>query len=100
MIRTARELYGHETFAVDLANAVYALDVTVIDLCLSVSLGPPWAGGTPPSSCTRKSICGASADVTLLDDLVIAPGAILPGHPQVRNAASTTVATGASWGWY
>ena len=40
LIRTARELYAGEPLAVDLANTVYALDATIIDLCLSVF---PWA---------------------------------------------------------
>ena len=40
LIRTARALYLDDPLAVDLANTVYALDATVIDLCLSVF---PWA---------------------------------------------------------
>ncbi len=36
----ARRLYAHESLAVDLANTVYALDSTTIDLCLSLF---PWA---------------------------------------------------------
>src|SRR5260370_38840971 len=36
LIRTARDLYVNEPLAVDLANTVYALDATIIDLCLSV----------------------------------------------------------------
>ena len=40
LIRTARDLYVDEPLAVDLANTVYALDATIIDLCLSVF---PWA---------------------------------------------------------
>ena len=40
LIRTARGLYADEPLAVDLANTVYALDATTIDLCLSVF---PWA---------------------------------------------------------
>ena len=40
LIRTARALYVDEPLAVDLANTVYALDATIIDLCLSVF---PWA---------------------------------------------------------
>jgi hypothetical protein len=40
LIGIARRLYADEPFGVDLANAVYALDATTIDLCLSVF---PWA---------------------------------------------------------
>jgi hypothetical protein len=40
LIRTARRLYAQEPLAVDLAETVYALDATTIDLCLSVF---PWA---------------------------------------------------------
>ena len=40
LIRMARQLYAHESLAVDLANTVYALDSTTIDLCLSLF---PWA---------------------------------------------------------
>jgi hypothetical protein len=40
LISIARRLYVDEPFGVDLANTVYALDATTIDLCLSVF---PWA---------------------------------------------------------
>ena len=40
LIRTARELYINDSFAVDLKETVYALDATTIDLCLSLF---PWA---------------------------------------------------------
>lgn len=40
LIRLARPLYAHEPLAVELANTVYALDTTTIDLCLSLF---PWA---------------------------------------------------------
>lgn len=40
LIRIARRLYAEEALAVDLANTVYALDSTTIDLCLSLF---PWA---------------------------------------------------------
>jgi len=40
LIGIARSLYADEPFGVDLANTVYALDATTIDLCLSVF---PWA---------------------------------------------------------
>ena len=40
LIGMARRLYAEEPFGVDLAETVYALDTTTIDLCLSVF---PWA---------------------------------------------------------
>jgi hypothetical protein len=40
LIRLSRPLYAHEPLAVELANTVYALDTTTIDLCLSLF---PWA---------------------------------------------------------
>jgi Domain of unknown function (DUF4372)/Transposase DDE domain len=40
LIVKARTLYANEDFGVELANTVYALDATTIDLCLSMF---PWA---------------------------------------------------------
>ena len=40
LITKARALYVDEDFGVELANTVYALDATTIDLCLSMF---PWA---------------------------------------------------------
>ncbi len=40
LVSKARALYVDEDFGVELANTVYALDATTIDLCLSM---PPWA---------------------------------------------------------
>jgi hypothetical protein len=40
LISTARRLYANDAFGVDLAETVYALDSTTIDLCLAVF---PWA---------------------------------------------------------
>ena len=40
LIKKARQLYADEDFGVTLKNTVYALDTTVIDLCLSLF---PWA---------------------------------------------------------
>ena len=40
LIHTARRLYAHEAFAVELSNTVYALDSSTIDLCLTLF---PWA---------------------------------------------------------
>jgi hypothetical protein len=88
LIATARELYVNEPLSVDLANTVYALDATIIDLCLSVF---PWARYRRHDAAVklhtqmdlRGSIPtivqiteGKRADVTFLDDLVLEPGAI------------------------
>jgi hypothetical protein len=40
LIRQARKLYTHEPLALDLDQTIYALDASIIDLCLSVY---PWA---------------------------------------------------------
>jgi len=40
LIAQARKLYAKEDLGLELANTVYALDSTTIDLCLSVF---PWA---------------------------------------------------------
>lgn len=40
LIAEARHLYGGDAFAVDLAHTVYALDSTLIDLCMTLF---PWA---------------------------------------------------------
>jgi len=47
LISKARALYVEEDFGVELANTVYALDATTIDLCLSMF---PWA----PFCSTRR----------------------------------------------
>jgi Domain of unknown function (DUF4372)/Transposase DDE domain len=88
LIGTARALYINDPLSVDLANTVYALDATIIDLCLSVF---PWAHYRRQDAAVkvhtqmdlRGSIPtvvqiteGKRADVTFLDDLVIEPGAI------------------------
>ena len=88
LIRTARALYLNEPLAVDFTNTVYALDATIIDLCLSVF---PWAryrrhdaavklhtqldlrGPIPTVVHITEGKC---ADVTFLDDLILEPGAI------------------------
>ena len=87
LITIARDLHADETFGVDLANTVYALDASTIDLCLSVF---PWA----PYKATDAAIKlhtlldlrgniptfvhisdGKMNDVRILDQLVVEPGA-------------------------
>ena len=45
LIVRARALYAADSFGVELAHTVYALDATTIDLCLSVF---PWPNFAPP----------------------------------------------------
>ena len=88
LIVAARELYADEPLAVGLANTVYALDATVIDLCLSVF---PWARYRQQDAAIklhtqldlRASIPtvvriteGKCPDVTFLDHVPIEAGAI------------------------
>lgn len=86
LIRRARKLYAQEPFAVALARTVYALDSTVIELCLSLF---PWAhsqrrkaaiklhtlldvrGNIP---CVVRLSTAKVADSTVLDHLVPEPG--------------------------
>src|SRR5216683_6651664 len=87
LITTARELYRHEPFGVELAETVYALDSTTIDLCLSMF---PWAQfrrhksavkvhalldlrGSIPTNVYVTS--GAVHDIHLLDQLLPEAGA-------------------------
>jgi len=87
LIRIARRLYIDDPFGVDLADTVYALDATTIDLCLSVF---PWA----PFRTTKAAIKlhtlldlrgnipsfvfisdGKVHEVNILDQLTPEPGA-------------------------
>ncbi|MEI7752409.1 MAG: IS4 family transposase [Candidatus Omnitrophota bacterium] len=86
LIHTARTLYLKEPFGVELAQTVYALDATTIDLCLALF---PWAHfrknkgavklhtlldlrGNIPSFIEITS--GKVHDVNILDDLIPEPG--------------------------
>jgi hypothetical protein len=87
LIRTARRLYAQDSLSVDLAETVYALDATTIDLCLSLF---PWAKfrstkaavklhtlldlrGAIPSFIHISN--GKLHDVNVLDVLIAEPGA-------------------------
>jgi len=87
LIGIARPLYRGDAFDIDLENTVYAFDSTTIDLCLALF---PWAHfrkrkgavkmhtlldlrGSIPSFI--KITEGKLADVNVLDDLPIEPGA-------------------------
>lgn len=87
LIATARDLYRHESFGVELSETVYAFDSTTIDLCLSLF---PWGKfrrhksavklhtlldlrGSIPASVYVTG--GQVHDVNLLDELRLEPGA-------------------------
>ena len=88
LIHQARKLYSDEDFSLQLKETVYALDATIIDLCLSVF---PWARfrktkggiklhtlldlkGNIPSFI---AITNASVhEINILDELIPEPGAI------------------------
>jgi Transposase DDE domain/Domain of unknown function (DUF4372) len=87
LIARARRLYANESFGVELEQTVYALDSTTIDLCLSLF---PWARFRSTKAAiklhtlldlrgpipTMISISeGKQADVRILDELIIEPGA-------------------------
>jgi hypothetical protein len=88
LIAIARPLYGNEDFGVQLDQTVYALDSTIIDLCLSMF---PWARFRKSKGAVklhtlldlRGSIPtmiyithGKIHDVNILDSILIEPGAI------------------------
>ena len=87
LIRRARQLYCDEPFAVELAQTAYAFDATTIDLCLALF---PWAAFRRHKAAVKLHTLldlraqiptfvaithGKAADVTLLDALVVEPGA-------------------------
>ncbi|MBF0417917.1 MAG: IS4 family transposase [Magnetococcales bacterium] len=87
LIRQARELYATEELGIELDNAVYALDSTTIDLCLSVF---PWAQFRTTKAAVKMHTLldlrgsipsfihisdGKLHDVNVLDMLIPEPGA-------------------------
>jgi hypothetical protein len=87
LIRRARALYANEPIGLELDETVYALDSTTIDLCLNLF---PWARfrrakaaiklhtlldfrGSIPTFIAISP--GKQADVRVLDELVLEPGA-------------------------
>ena len=88
LIRRARPLYADEPLGVDLEQTAYAFDATTIDLCLALF---PWArfrrhkaaiklhtlldlrGNIP---CFVHITEGKTHEVTVLDELVVEPGAV------------------------
>lgn len=88
LIGQARRLYAGDSLGVDLANTVYALDSTTIDLCLSVF---PWAHFRSTKAAVKMHTLldlrgnipsfihisdGKLHDVHALDMLIPEPGAI------------------------
>jgi hypothetical protein len=86
LINVARRLHGQESFGVELANTAYALDSTLIDLCLTLF---PWARfrrgraaiklhtvldlrGSIPSFIHISG--GRTSDLELLDQIAFEPG--------------------------
>ena len=64
LITQARRLYVNEELGFDLANTVYALDSTTIDLCLAVF---PWAHFRTTKACPWRKQGAAVKMHTLLD---------------------------------
>jgi hypothetical protein len=88
LIGIARDLYCDDPFRRELDNAVYALDSTTIDLCLSLF---PWAKFRKTKGAVKMHTLldvrthiptvaiithGKVHDVNILDDLPLEPGAI------------------------
>ncbi len=88
LINEARQLYANEPFGVDLAETVYALDSSTIDLCLSLF---PWARFRKSKGAIKLHTLldlrgnipvfirvsdGKVHDVNILDELIPEPGAI------------------------
>jgi len=87
LIRRARKLYAQEPLGLELDHTVYALDSTTIDLCLSLF---PWARFRSTKAAVKVHTLldvrgpiptmlnispGKQADVRILDELIIEPGA-------------------------
>ena len=88
LIRRARALYANEPLGEELDHTVYALDSTTIDLCLSLF---PWARFRSTKAAVKLHTLldvrgpiptmiaiseGKQADVRILDDLPLEPGAL------------------------
>ena len=87
LIRRARKLYAAEPLGMELDHTIYALDSTTIDLCLSLF---PWARFRSTKAAIKLHTLldargpiptmiaiseGKQADVRVLDDLRLEPGA-------------------------
>jgi hypothetical protein len=74
LIARARKLYSHDSFGIELQQAVYALDSTTIDLCLSLF---PWA--------VFRKHKGAIKLHTLLDLRGSIPAVVVITHGKVHD---------------
>ncbi len=74
LIRQARQLYAQESFATELGQTLYALDSTIIDLCLSLF---PWA--------KFRKHKGAVKLHTLLDLQSNIPSVVFITHAKVHD---------------
>ena len=87
LIRRARRLYADEPLGLELEHTIYALDSTTIDLCLSLF---PWARFRSTKAAIKLHTLldvrgpiptmiaiseGKKADVRVLDELILEPGA-------------------------
>jgi hypothetical protein len=86
LIGRARTLYANEPLGVELEHTIYALDSTTVDLCLSLF---PWARFRSTKAAVKLHTLldvrpiptmitiseGKQADVRILDELFIEPGA-------------------------
>ena len=87
LIQRARKLYVQEPLGIELDETLYALDSTTIDLCLSLF---PWARFRSTKSAIKLHTLldlrgpiptmiaiseGKQADVRILDELILEPGA-------------------------
>ncbi len=88
LIRRARKLYADDDIGLDLANTIYALDSTTIDLCLSLF---PWADFRSTKAAVKMHTLldlrgpipsfihvsdGKMGDALALDMIALEPGAI------------------------
>jgi len=74
LVSQARQLYAHESFATELGQTLYALDSTIIDLCLSLF---PWA--------KFRKHKGAVKLHTLLDLQSNIPSVVFITHAKVHD---------------
>jgi hypothetical protein len=87
LIAIARRLYANESFGVQLDNSVYALDSTLIDLCLTLF---PWSPSQQSKAGVRLHTLldlrgpipsvlyiteARFAEINILDQLILEPGA-------------------------
>jgi hypothetical protein len=87
LITQARRLYAQESLGLELNSAVYALDSTTIDLCISLF---PWAQSCSTQAAVKmhtlldlrgsipafiRLTTGRTQDVNMLDQIALEPGA-------------------------